>query len=79
MGEREMIEQLNNIDPARLTRKDVVITWKELAEEVGVSDDSLQRRCLELGINLPRWGPRRTSPVFLPRGKIVILKTLYFA
>lgn len=74
-----MVEQLTNIEAAKFARKDVVITWKELAEEIGVSEDSLQRRCFELGINLPRWGPRPTSPVFLPRGRIVILKTLYFA
>ncbi len=74
-----MVEQLLNIDPARLARKDVLVSWKEIAFEIGVSEDSLQRRCEELGITLPRWGPRPTSPVFLPRGKILILKTLYFA
>lgn len=79
MGDREMVEQLQGIDPAKFAPKDVVISWKCLAHEIGVSQDSLQRRCLKLGIKLPRWGPRPTSPVFLPRGRIVILKTLYFA
>lgn len=74
-----MVEQLTNIEPAKFARKDVVVSWKAIALEIGVSEDSIQRRCVELGIILPRWGPRPTSPVFLPRGKIVILKTLYFA
>lgn len=79
MGEREMVEKLLEFDRAKLRRDDIVVSWKELAFEVGVSPSSLQTRCRDLGVTLPRWGPADKSPVFLPRGKIMILKALYFA
>ncbi len=74
-----MVEQLLAFDRSKVRRQDAVISWKSIAYEVGVSVDTLQRWCDGKEITLPRWGPRPTSPVFLPRGRIVILKTLYFA
>lgn len=79
MGEREMVEQLLDFNIAEISREEAVISWKALAFEVGVSKATLQRWCIGKGIELPHWGPADQSPVFLPRGKIVILKTLYFA
>ena len=79
MGEREMVDKLLEFDPLKVRRDEAIVSWKLIAAELGVSEDSVQRRCRELGIKLPRWGPRPTSPVFLPRGRIVILRTLYFA
>jgi len=74
-----MVEQLINIDAAKFQRRDIVVSWKSIAFEIGVSKATLQRWCEANGIDLPHWGPLKRSPVFLPRAKIVILKTLYFA
>ncbi len=74
-----MVEKLLDFDRLKVRPEEAVVSWKSLAIELGVSEYSLQRRCRELGITLPRWGPKPTSPVFLPRGRIVILRTLYFA
>lgn len=74
-----MMDQLLDFDVVKVRREEAVISWKTLAFEVGVSKATLQRWCRERRIVLPHWGSADRSPVFLPRGKIVILKTLYFA
>lgn len=82
MGEREMDAlkgQLRVTDRSKVKRSEAIISWKAIAFEVGVGRSTLQRWCEETGITLPRWGPAETSPVFLPKGKIAILKALYFA
>lgn len=82
MGERGMGElkvALLSFDRTKVRPSEAVISWKAIAGEVGVGRTTLQRWCEEVGIELPHWGPKRLSPVFLPRQKIVILKALYFA
>jgi hypothetical protein len=74
-----MVKQLLDFDRSKVRRAEVVISWKAIAFELGVSEDTLQRWCVAQRISLPHWGPARRSPVFLPRQKIVILKNLYFA
>lgn len=74
-----MIAQLLDFDRAKVRRQDAVISWKAIAFETGVGRTTLQRWCDEKGITLPHWGPAEKSPVFLPRGRIAILKTMYFS
>jgi len=76
--ERGMIQQLLKFDRIKVKRNEAVISWKTLAFEVGVSKTTLQRWFEARGIELPRWGSTPRSPVFLPRGRIAILKVLYF-
>jgi len=74
-----LIEKLLDFDRSKVKRTEAVISWKALAFEVGVGRSTLQRWCESESIVLPHWGPAGKSPVFLPKGKIVILKSLYFA
>jgi hypothetical protein len=79
MLRKDLLDQLMDFDRTKLRPDECVISWKKLADELGVSEDTIQR-CLDgQRVTLPRWGPKDNSPVFLPRGKIVILKALYFA
>jgi hypothetical protein len=69
---------LLGFNPHEQKREECVITWKCLALEVGVSADTIQRWFTIRQIQLPRWGPFDNSPVYLPRVKMAVLKTLYF-
>lgn len=78
--EERLVDKLLDFDRTRVRREECVITWKAIADELGVSEDTIQRWCDANHLQLPRWGPPgRRSPVFLPRGKIMILKSLYFS
>ena len=80
MGEREMVEQLLDFDRAKVRRQDCLVTWKEIADELGVSEDTLQRWCKAMGIEFPRFGPSSSrARVYLPKTKITVLRTLYLA
>lgn len=79
MGRKDLAEQLLDFEATRLRREDCIITWKAIADELGVSEDTVQNWFTQRDLKLPRWGSRERSPVFLPKGKIVILKALYFA
>jgi hypothetical protein len=82
MGEQMgdgLMDKLLDFERAKVRRSDCLISWKSIAFEIGVSEDTLQRWFDGRGVRLPRWGGRTRSPVFLPRGKIVILKALFFA
>jgi len=74
-----MLDKLLDFDASKIRRTEAVISWKALAYEVGVGRSTLQRWCESKRITLPRWGPAEKSPVFLPRQKLMILKSLYFA
>ncbi len=80
MGERNsnMVNELLDFDRSKVRRQDAVISWKAIAFETGVGRSTLQRWGISAGIELPHWGPAEKSPVFLPRGRIAILRTLYF-
>lgn len=74
-----LVEQLLDFDRTRVKRDECVISWKALANEMGVSEDTLQRWCVRLGIILPRWGPAGPrAQVYLPKGKLMLLKASYF-
>lgn len=79
MGGNGMAAQLLDFDRSKVRRQDAVISLKALAYELGIGRSTLHRWLLKEKIELPHWGPSETSPVFLPRQRIVILKTLYFA
>ena len=70
---------LLDFDRTRVKPDECVISWKALSRELGVSEDTLQRWCAQHRIELPRWGPfALKSPVFLPRVKVQVLKSMYF-
>jgi len=71
--------ELVKIKPSTVRRSEAVVSWKAIAYDVGVGRSTLIRWCEANGIRLPHYGPANKSPVFLPRGKIMILKDLYFA
>jgi len=73
----KLVELLLDFDPAEVAPDECLRGWKTIAIAVGFSEDTLQRRFAELQIDLPRWGqPGRTTPVFLPKGKIVVLRRI---
>ena len=75
----QLKRELLDFDRTRVRPDECVVSWKGLAREVGVSEDTLQRWCAQHRIELPRWGPfALKSPVFLPRVKVQILRELYF-
>lgn len=78
MGERGMVQALLDFDRSKIRRQDAVISLKAIAYEIGVGRSTLHRWLIEMKITLPHWGPAEKSPVFLPRGRIAMLKTLYF-
>lgn len=72
-----MVDKLLDFDPAEQRPSDVLVGWKSLSVATGYSEDTLQRCCVALKIELPRWGrPSPTAPVFLPRVKVTILRRL---
>jgi len=85
MGKRdsrvdELVRMLLDFNPAEIAPDDALRGWKEIAFVAGYSEDTLQRVTAELEITLPRWGrPGRTTPVFLPKVKVVILRRIVMA
>ena len=71
--------ELLDFDRSRVRPEDCLISWKAIAAEMGISPDTLQRWCDDHSIALPHWGPFPRSPVYLPRAKVVVLRTLYFS
>jgi hypothetical protein len=79
MDAKDLLEQLLDFDRSRVKKDDCLVSWKAIAGEVGVSEDTLQRWCLAHDLELPRWGPPgKLSPVFIPRAKVHVLKKVLF-
>ena len=72
------VGDLLDFNPHEYKREQCIVTWKCLALEVGVGEDTLQRWFAARKIELPRWGPHDNSPVFLPKGRVMVLRVLYF-
>ena len=54
----------------------LVFKWQGIAQEIGLSERTVQRRCSEAGIVLPKWGGGGTSPVYLPLSLVLPLARL---
>ncbi len=73
-----MVEQLLDFDRSAITRQNMAWGWKEIAWELGVSEDTIQRWCKARGLELPRWGGNgKRRRVFLPKAKILLLRAYF--
>ncbi len=74
-----LVKILLDFKPGEQDPKDVVRGWKGLAMACGFSVKTLQRACWAFGVDLPRWGAQGGSaPVYLPKGKLSVLRQLVF-
>lgn len=76
--EERLVDKLLDFDRTRVRRDECLVSWKAIAYEIGVSEDTIQRWFSARRLTLPKWGNRDRSPVFLPKGKLLILRTLFF-
>lgn len=76
--EREMLKDLLTFDPGTFRPADLLWGWKQIAFEMGVSEDTLQRWCKAEEIPLPRFGvPGKRRRVYLPRIKVMVLRAAF--
>lgn len=75
----DLLVELLNFDRTTMKRTQCLVSWKEIAFEVGVGESTLRRWALDKEVELPRWGPPGgKSPVFVPRSKVAVFKALLF-
>lgn len=78
-GMERLKRELAKIKASEVKKSEALVTWKAIAFEMGLSRSTLIRWCEANGIQLPHYGPAKKARVFLPKGRLMILKELYFA
>ncbi len=74
-----LVKVLLDFEPSEQEPANIVRSMKALADAAGFSVKTVRRTLEKYGVQLPVWGtPGGSAPVFLPKGKLMVLRALIF-